>query len=50
MCSSHVSLNVWIGPVVGKGTGERSAAGELLWSLEPGQMLLADQGFYSFQL
>lgn len=49
-CGSHVSLGAHIGPVVGKGTGERSAAAELVTLLEPGMMLICDQGFYSFTL
>jgi len=49
-CGSHVSLGAHIGPVVGKGTGERSAAKELLGLLEPDMMLICDQGFYSFEL
>ncbi|MGH3779523.1 MAG: IS4 family transposase [Pseudonocardiaceae bacterium] len=49
-CGSHVSLGAQIGPVVGKGTGERSAAAELIGQLEPDMMLICDQGFYSFTL
>jgi Insertion element 4 transposase N-terminal len=49
-CGSHVSLGARIGPVVGKGTGERSAAVGLIGLLEPGMMLICDQGFYSFAL
>lgn len=49
-CGSHVSLGAHIGPVVGKGTGERSAAKELVGLLQPGMMLLCDQGFYGFEL
>lgn len=49
-CGSHVSLGAHIGPVAGKGTGERSAAKELVGLLEPGMMLICDQGFYSFEL
>jgi hypothetical protein len=49
-CGSHVSLGARIGPVVGKGTGERSAAAGLIAQLEPDVMLLCDQGFYSFTL
>lgn len=49
-CGSHVSLGAHIGPVVGKGTGERSAAKELVRLLTPGMMLICDQGFYSFAL
>lgn len=49
-CGSHVSLGAHIGPVVGKGTGERSAAKELVGLLTPGMMVICDQGFYSFEL
>lgn len=49
-CGSHVSLGAHIGPVVGKGTGERSAAKELVRLLTPDMMLICDQGFYSFEL
>jgi hypothetical protein len=49
-CGSHVSLDARITGVVGKGTGERSMAAELLDRLEPGWLLLCDQGFYSFDL
>jgi hypothetical protein len=49
-CGSHVSLGAYIGPVAGKGTGERSAAKELVRLLTPGMMLICDQGFYSFEL
>ena len=49
-CGSHVSLGAHIGPVVGKGTGERSAAAMLIPLLEPGMMLICDQGFYGFAL
>jgi len=47
---SHVSLGAHIGPVIGKGAGERSAAKELVGLLDPTMMLLCDQGFYSFDL
>lgn len=49
-CGSHVSLGAQVGPVVGKGAGERSAAAELIRLLERGMMLICDQGFYSFAL
>jgi hypothetical protein len=49
-CGTHVSLGAVIGPVSGKGTGERSATLQLLPLLEPGMLVLCDQGFYSFQL
>jgi hypothetical protein len=49
-CGSHVSLGAHIGPVVGKGTGERSAAATLIPLIEPGMMLICDQGFYGFAL
>lgn len=48
--ASHVSLDAEIGPITGKGTGERSAAHTLLRRLEPDMLLLADAGFYSFDL
>lgn len=48
--ASHVSLDAEISPVAGKGTGERSAAHKLLRRLEPDMLLLADAGFYSFEL
>jgi hypothetical protein len=49
-CGTHVSLGAVIGGVTGKGCGERSAAAQLLPLLEPGMLLLCDQGFYSFDL
>jgi hypothetical protein len=47
---SHCSLGAVIGPVAGKGTGERSAARELLESLDEEMLLTADRGFYGFDL
>jgi hypothetical protein len=49
-CGSHVSLGAQVGSVVGKGTGERSAAVTLIPLLDPDMMLICDQGFYSFAL
>jgi transposase IS4-like protein/DDE family transposase len=48
--ASHVSLGARIGGVAGKGSGERSAAAELIPLLARDMMLVCDQGFYSFDL
>jgi hypothetical protein len=48
--ASHVSLGGHIGGVRGKGSGERTAAAELVKLLERDMILLCDQGFYSFDL
>jgi hypothetical protein len=47
---SHASIGAVIGPVAGKGTGERSAAAELAGLLDPGMLLMCDRGLYSFEL
>ncbi|MGW4413084.1 IS4 family transposase [Nonomuraea sp. NPDC004702] len=47
---SHCSLGAVVGPVAGKGTGERGAARELLELLDEEMLLTADRGFYSFAL
>jgi hypothetical protein len=47
---SHCTLAAHIGPVAGKGTGERSAARELLGRLGPDMLFTADSGFYGFEL
>jgi hypothetical protein len=49
-CGSHVSLGAHIGPVAGKGTGERLAAKQLVGLPALDMMLICDQGFYSFEL
>lgn len=48
--ASHVSLGAQLGPVVGKGTGERSAALRLCALLDEDMLLVCDRGFYSFDL
>jgi hypothetical protein len=47
---SQCSLHAVLGPVVGKGTGERRAAWELASAVSADMVLLADAGFYSFNL
>lgn len=47
---SHCELGAVIGPVEGKGAGERAAAGELIGLLDEQMLLCADRGFYSFAL
>lgn len=47
---SHASLGAHIGPVAGKGTGERTAARALFALLGPDMLFTADRGFYSFDL
>lgn len=49
-CGTRGLLDAAIGPLRGKGTGERELAGQLLGSLHRGMLLLADRGFYSWQL
>jgi hypothetical protein len=49
-CGTRCLLDAAAGPVRGKGTGERDLARRLLGSLRPGMLLLADRGFYSWQL
>jgi Insertion element 4 transposase N-terminal len=47
---SQCTLHAVLGPVVGKGTGERTAAWELASAVSADMVLLADAGFYSFGL
>jgi len=47
---SHCSLGAVIGPVAGKGAGERTAASELIGLLDEEMLFTADRGFYSFAL
>lgn len=47
---SHCELGAVIGGVAGKGTGERSAASELIPLLDEDMLFTADRGFYSFDL
>jgi hypothetical protein len=49
-CGTRGLLDAAIGPSRGKGTGERALARQLLGSLRPGMLLLADRNFYSYQL
>jgi hypothetical protein len=46
-CGTHAVIAAEIGTV---GVGEREIAGKLASSLEPGMLVTADRGFYSFQL
>lgn len=47
---SHCELGAVIGAVAGKGSGERAGAKQLIGLLEQDMLLLADRGFYSFEL
>jgi hypothetical protein len=49
-CGTRTLLDAAFGPLRGKGTGERELASQLLGSLHQGMLLLADKGFYSYQL
>jgi hypothetical protein len=47
-CASRAVVSAQMGPIAGKGTGERSLAGCLWDGLTPDMLLLADRGFYSW--
>jgi hypothetical protein len=49
-CGTRALLDAALGPVRGKGTGEQALARELLGSVRPGMLLLADRNFYGFGL
>ncbi len=49
-CGTRGLLDAACGPVRGTGTGERALARQLLASLRPGMLLLADRNFYSYDL
>jgi Insertion element 4 transposase N-terminal/Transposase DDE domain len=49
-CGTRALLGAAPGPVRGKGTGEQALARELLGSLHPGMLLLADRNFYGYHL
>jgi uncharacterized protein (DUF1778 family) len=49
-CGTRALLDAAIGPLAGKGNGERALAGRLTGSLRPGMLLLADRNFWSFPL
>ncbi len=46
-CGSHAIIDAALGPYK---TGEQSLAEDILRSLDPGQLLLADRGFFSYPL
>src|SRR6266851_10487673 len=46
-CGTHALVDVAVGPY---GQGERSLATQVLKSLQPGMLVAADRGFYSFEL
>lgn len=48
--ASRCAIGAHIGAVAGKGTGERAAAWELFAGLTGEMLLIADRGFYSFDL
>jgi hypothetical protein len=48
-CASHAVVDAEIGPVAGTGSGEQAMARRLHARLEPGWLLIADRGFYSFE-
>jgi hypothetical protein len=49
-CGTRAVIDAACGPARGKGTGERALAAQVLGSLRAGMLLLADRGFYSWQL
>ena len=49
-CGTRALLGAAIGPFTGKGAGEPALAAQLLGSLRPGMLLLADRNFYSWKL
>ncbi len=49
-CGTRGLLDAVMGPVRGKGTGERALATRILPSLRAGMLLLADRNFYSYAL
>lgn len=49
-CGTRALLGAAMGPVEGKGTGERALAAGLTGRLGPGMLLLADRNFYSWDL
>jgi hypothetical protein len=49
-CGTRALLDAAFGPVRGKGTGEQALARQLLGSLRPGMLLLADRNFYGYPL
>jgi hypothetical protein len=49
-CGTRAVLGAAAGPFCGKGTGERELARRLLPCLHAGMLLIADKGFYSYDL
>jgi hypothetical protein len=49
-CGTRALAGAAMGPVKGRGTGERVLAARLLGHLHAGMLLLADRGFYSWTL
>ena len=49
-CGTRALIGAAIGPLRGRGTGERALAGDLLGELRAGMLLLADRGFYGYRL
>jgi Insertion element 4 transposase N-terminal/Transposase DDE domain len=49
-CGTRGLAGAAMGPVAGRHSGERAVAARLLGCLHPGMLLLADRGFYSWQL
>lgn len=49
-CGTRGLLDAAFGPARGTGTGEQQLARQLLASVRAGMLLIADRGFYSYQL
>jgi hypothetical protein len=49
-CGTRGLLGAAVGPLRGRGAGERALARDLLGCLRGGMLLLADRGFYGFRL
>ena len=49
-CGTRCLLDAAIGPCAGPGTGEGTMARDLVRSLRPGMLLLADRAFWGYQL
>lgn len=49
-CGTRCLLGAAMGPLTGKGSGERALAAGLLGCLRTGMLLIADRGFYSWAL
>ena len=49
-CGTRAVIDAAVGPAQGKGASEKGMAARLLGCLHAGMLLLADRGFYSWQL